>query len=69
MALSIASFAALRVNARYAILCGLTPRAKAVSTIFKSVVVFPIPGGPYIISTLSQNPPQLVDGTSSSSSS
>ena len=47
MALSIASFAALRVNARYAILSGLTPRAKAVSTIFKSAVVFPVPGGPY----------------------
>ena len=47
-----ASYAALRVNAKYAIFSGGTPRAKASSTIFNNVVVLPVPGGPSIIWTL-----------------
>ena len=48
IALSCASYAALRVNAKYAMRSGGTPRLSASSTIRSKVVVFPVPGGPSI---------------------
>ena len=46
---SRASWAALRVKARKAIWCDGTPSARALSTMFSKVVVFPVPGGPKIL--------------------
>ena len=45
---SLASSAAFLVKAKKAILVGSTPLCKASSTLFSSVVVFPVPGGPNI---------------------
>src|SRR5210317_69141 len=45
---SLASLAAFLVKARKAMFCGLIPFSRASSTMFRSVVVFPVTGGPNI---------------------
>jgi hypothetical protein len=46
---SLASVAAFFVKAKKAMSVGCIPDSNAVSTMFKSVVVFPVPGGPNIL--------------------
>ena len=45
----MASLAAFLVNARNAMLLEDTPLSRALSNIFNSVVVLPVPGGPNIL--------------------
>ena len=49
---SLASVAAFLVKARKAMRCGCTPCSRALSTILRSVVVLPVPGGPNILNIL-----------------
>ena len=49
---SFASFAAFRVNAKKAMRVGSTPSSNALSTMLRSVVVLPVPGGPKILNIL-----------------
>ena len=51
-ALSFASCAALRVNAKYPILLGGVPSASNCSTWLRRVVVLPVPGGPKYLNIL-----------------